>query len=94
MVLAHFHLPCRVYWPEPFIPSSSGKIIPNDYMGGGIQMVVNINNNNGSKVTATQSSDGRSLDISIDEMIAKQVGSIGTRSNKAVRLAGNRLAGR
>jgi len=79
--------------PEPFIPNSSGKILPTDFMSG-TQVNITINNNNGSKVTQSQDSSGRNIEISIDEMVAKQISTVGTRSNKAVRTSGNRIAGR
>jgi len=89
------------YWvgeqgPERFIPNTSGHILSNDASLGQAStiMQVNIYNNTSATVSARQSSDGKSMEITIDETIAKAINSVGSRSNKAVRNASTRIAGR
>lgn len=81
--------------PEPFIPSQSGRIIPNDAMGGGL--TVNIINNGNARVTAREanSSNGRSLEIMIDEAVGSKLTDPSSRSNRAMRdVMNNGIAGR
>jgi len=57
--------------PELFTPNTSGRILPNDAMGGGGPAVVNVYNNApGVRVTPREREQGgvRTLDLTIDQL--------------------------
>lgn len=81
--------------PEPFVPSQSGRIIPHDAMGGGLTVI--INNNGNSKVTARESnsSNGRSLEIMIDEAVGGLATNPASKTNRGLRdVMSSGIAGR
>lgn len=72
--------------PEPFIPHTSGTVLPNAALGGSAP-VINIINNNGSQVTANtrQTNRGMEIDVMIDTAVAGKLSTFGSASNKAMR---------
>jgi hypothetical protein len=78
--------------PELFSPSTSGTIIPN-MMGSGGATTVNINvvnkaGNTKAQVTETSFGNTRNIDVIIDEIVASKIGNTSSRTNKALRNAG------
>ncbi len=82
--------------PEPFIPKQNGTILPNGFMGGETQVNVIINNNSSNaQVSARKSNNGRDIEVTIDDMMAKVAGNPSSRTAKAMRQnSANRLQGR
>ena len=72
--------------PELFMPGSSGSIVPNNALGGGVS--INIINNSNAQATTQESTDGRGnrkIDVVIGEVVAKQIGQIGSGVNNSLR---------
>jgi len=67
--------------PELFVPSTAGSIVP----GGGVN--VNIINNVGAQVTTrqTETAQGMSIDVMIDQAVAAKLGERGSDSNRMLR---------
>ena len=61
-------------------------------MGGGSPVTVNVINNSGAqtRTESRQTSNGKEIDVIIDDMVASKIGSTGTASNRAVQDANNR----
>ena len=78
--------------PELFVPGMTGRVVPNGAGGGG-QVMVNVYNNTGAQ-TRTEESTGpngsKSIDIYIDEAVARNISSPGSRTGRALR---NNFAG-
>lgn len=76
--------------PEIFMPNRSGSIVPNSNLGGisGGNVSVNIINNSNAQATATETMDGRGnrkIDVVIGEVVAKEIGRIGSSVNQSIR---------
>ena len=74
--------------PELFMPNRSGSIAPNGLNGGGANVSVNIINNSNDQATATETMDGRGnrkIDVVIGEVVAKEIGRIGSSVNQSIR---------
>lgn len=73
--------------PELFVPGMTGRVVPNGAGGGG-QVMVNVYNNSGAQ-TRTEESTGpngaKSIDIYIDEAVARNISSPGSRTGRALR---------
>ena len=72
--------------PELFMSGSSGSIVPNNALGGGVS--INIINNSNAQATTQESTDGRGnrkIDVVIGEVVAKQIGQIGSGVNNSLR---------
>ena len=62
--------------PELFVPKSSGKIIPNNKLGGGNKVNVNIYNQNNSDVTIRETPSGNGgmdLEVMISNIVASNI---------------------
>ena len=73
--------------PELFMSGSSGSIVPNNKIGGG-GVSINIINNSNAQATTQESTDGRGnrkIDVVIGEVVAKQIGQIGSGVNNSLR---------
>ena len=82
--------------PELFSPYSSGRIIPNDQLGGGSspQMNVTVINNSSAHVSTRKNSSGN-LEVTVDEILAEKVLRGGSKIDAALsRAYGLRRAGR
>lgn len=76
--------------PEIFMPNRSGSIVPNSNLGGmnGGNVSVNIINNSNAQATAKETVDGRGnrkIDVVIGEVVAKEIGRIGSSVNQSIR---------
>ena len=71
---------------ELFVPNVSGSIVPNHKMGGG-NVVVNVVNNTTAmaRTEERQTSNGRTIDVIIDEIVSQKLSGAGTQSNQALR---------
>jgi len=73
--------------PEMFVPNMTGRVVPNNALGGG-EVTVNVINNTGAQ-TRTEETQGpngaKSIDIIIDESVARSIGSPGSRTTRALR---------
>lgn len=69
---------------ELFRPSTSGTIIPNHAIPQGGGAVVNIINNNGSNITTRQGTNGADIDVIIDQAVANNISTPGSRTNQAL----------
>ena len=82
--------------PELFSPYSSGRIIPNDQLGGGSspQMNVTVINNSSAHASTRKNSSGN-LEVTVDEILAEKVLRGGSKIDAALsRAYGLRRAGR
>lgn len=74
--------------PEMFVPNMTGRVVPNNALGGGGEVTVNVINNTGAQ-TRTEETQGpngaKSIDIIIDESVARNIGSPGSRTTRALR---------
>jgi predicted transcriptional regulator len=73
--------------PEMFVPNMTGRVVPTKSLGGG-EVTVNVINNTGAQ-TRTEETQGpngaKSIDIIIDESVARNIGSPGSRTTRALR---------
>lgn len=73
--------------PEMFVPNMTGRVVPTKALGGG-EVTVNVINNTGAQ-TRTEETQGpngaKSIDIIIDESVARNIGSPGSRTTRALR---------
>jgi cell division septum initiation protein DivIVA len=72
---------------EIFTPSSGGRVTPNNQLGGS-NVSVNVINNSSSQATTRETTDGRGnrkIDVVIGEVVAKQIGQIGSSVNQSLR---------
>lgn len=72
--------------PELFMPNRSGSIVPN--ASGGSSVNVNVINNSSSQATTRETVDGRgnrNIDIIIGDVVAKEIGRIGSSVNQSLR---------
>ena len=72
----------RIHKGERIVPAHQ-----NDNMMGGSPMVVNVINNNGSKVSTNSKNtpQGTQLDVMIDELVAEKMTKPGTKTNQALK---------
>lgn len=80
--------------PEVFIPRTAGSVIPNNKLmgeAGGGGVIVNVyNNGNGEVTTRTSESQGQtSIDIMIDEAVARNVNTGGSKTRRSLRQFNN-----
>lgn len=77
----------RVHKNEKIVPASE-----NMRGGGGVELVVNMHNNNGSKVSqnAKQNGNGVELNVMIDQAVAKNISRAGSRTSQAMTAKANR----
>jgi phage-related minor tail protein len=70
--------------PEMFVPNMTGRVVPTKSLGGG-EVTVNVINNTGAQ-TRTEETQGpngaKSIDIIIDESVARNIGSPGSRTTR------------
>jgi phage-related minor tail protein len=80
--------------PEGILPlrrdskGNLGVIAANSNKGGGGNVVVNVINNTNTKATTTERTDsngGKTIEVMIDEMVAKKVGQSGSKTNRAIQ---------
>jgi phage-related minor tail protein len=76
--------------PEIFMPNRSGSIVPNSGLGGmgGGNVNVNVINNSNSQATTRETVDGRgnrNIDVIIGDVVAKEIGRIGSSVNQSIR---------
>lgn len=72
--------------PEIFMPGVTGRVVPNGASGGGAVTVNVINNTSAqTRVEETNGPNGRSIDVIIDEIVARQISRPGTAANQALR---------
>jgi len=74
--------------PEIFVPQTSGRIVPSTNGMGGSGVRINIINNTSSRVSAqsSQAADGgMDLRFMIDEAVAQNVATQGSRTNQALK---------
>jgi phage-related minor tail protein len=73
--------------PEMFVPNMTGRVVPNNAIGGGA-VTVNVINNTGAE-TRTEEREGpngsKSIDIFIDEAVARNISTPGSRTGRAMR---------
>ena len=73
--------------PEMFVPNMTGRVVPNNALGGGA-VTVNVINNTGAE-TRTEEREGpngaKSIDIFIDEAVARNISTPGSRTGRAMR---------
>jgi hypothetical protein len=73
--------------PEMFVPNMTGRVVPNNAIGGGA-VTVNVINNTGAD-TRTEEREGpngsKSIDIFIDEAVARNISTPGSRTGRAMR---------
>jgi len=77
--------------PEAAVPLPDGRRIPVD-LGGASAPVMNVvinNNKSDAQVSTRRSNDGKSLEVSIDEIGAKLISSPSSRMNRAMRSMNN-----
>lgn len=82
------------YEPEIFVPSRSGTIVPGGGMG---ESTINLTiiNKNGSQISQKKSNNGRNLEVTVDDMVAKIASDPSTKTARAVRQSsGRQIAGR
>lgn len=73
--------------PEMFVPNMTGRVVPNNAIGGGA-VTVNVINNTGAE-TRTEEREGpngaKSIDVFIDEAVARNISTPGSRTGRAMR---------
>ena len=73
--------------PEMFVPNMTGRVVPNNALGGGA-VTVNVINNTGAE-TRTEEREGpngaKSIDVFIDEAVARNISTPGSRTGRAMR---------
>lgn len=74
--------------PEMFVPNMTGRVVPNNALGGGGEVTVNVINNTGAE-TRTEEREGpngaKSIDVFIDEAVARNISTPGSRTGRAMR---------
>lgn len=74
--------------PELFMPGTSGRIVPNGTSIGGGGVVVNVINNSGAQARTEEKTGAngmKSIDIIIDETVARNISTPGSRTGRALR---------
>jgi len=74
--------------PELFMPGVTGRVVPTNKAFGGNDVTVNVINNSGAEARTeerTGPGGAKSIDVIIDETVARNISTPGSRTGRALR---------